>query len=421
MMLSLLWHDESLLNGGDGKQQLETIASECRMGEQMKNKLYYFLFLFYAVVTAVVLYVNGVFTGEESSLVNLTINIGFLIIIGVLFLVSTYSFGRLNRVTDELTAAALNMQKEYRESAGKNLWPSYQDRVDIFENEELTTAFNKYRMRLKSFQTRRGYIGTCDLEEYINEDLLDRVSMNYFNSGISGTLTGLGILGTFLGLSLGLGSFNGDDIFTISDNVGPLLSGMKVAFHTSVYGIFFSLIFNFMYRSIMADAYGKLENFLNVFRQTAMPVAATEDENSAAMVVYQANISNSLKKMLELMRGNAQEQTAGVERIVAQFMEQLKKTMGTDFAALGDTLKAAGDSQQVYTAGAKELVEAVTELVEHTKNTQSALAKVIERQERFTRELQEQKEKLAAACDEMSSEISNQLYAFDQMRSLYEK
>ena len=47
--------------------------------------------------------------------------------------------------------------------------------------------------------------------------------------------------------------FQGEDIYTISDNVGPLLSGMKVAFHTSVYGILFSLIFNFVYRSIMAD------------------------------------------------------------------------------------------------------------------------------------------------------------------------
>ena len=53
--------------------------------------------------------------------------------------------------------------------------------------------------------------------------------------------------------------------------------------------------------------------------------------------------------------------------------------------------------------------------------TQSALAKAIERQERFGHELQEQREKLAAACDEMSDEIGNQLYAFDQMRGLYEK
>jgi uncharacterized Tic20 family protein len=58
------------------------------MGERMKNRLYYILFLLYAVVIAFVLYLNGVFTGGEVSLVNLAINIGFLIIIGVLFLIS---------------------------------------------------------------------------------------------------------------------------------------------------------------------------------------------------------------------------------------------------------------------------------------------------------------------------------------------
>ena len=57
----------------------------------------------------------------------------------------------------------------------------------------------------------------------INEELLDRVGGSHYNSAISGTMTGLGILGTFIGLSLGLGSFSGDDIYTISDNVGPLL------------------------------------------------------------------------------------------------------------------------------------------------------------------------------------------------------
>ena len=114
--------------------------------------------------------------------------------------------------------------------------------------------------------------------------------MNFFNSGISGTLTGLGILGTFLGLSMGLGSFNGDDIYTISDNVGPLLSGMKVAFHTSVYGIFLSLVFNFVYRSVMSASYEKLEDFLCIFRQTAQPAAAREDENSSAMVVDRKSV-----------------------------------------------------------------------------------------------------------------------------------
>ncbi|MDE6203547.1 MAG: MotA/TolQ/ExbB proton channel family protein, partial [Lachnospiraceae bacterium] len=221
----------------------------------MKNKLYYVLFLLYAVVVVFVLYLNGVFTGEEGSVVNLIINIVFLMIIGVLFVVSAFSFGRLNAITDELIDFTVRLQKEYKEAGGKNLWGNYQGRSDVFENEELRGAFNKYRMRIKSLSTKRGISAPCDLEEYINEDLLDRAGMNFFNSGISGTLTGLGILGTFLGLSLGLGAFSGDDIFTISDNVGSLLSGMKVAFHTSVYGIFFSLVFNVVYRSIMSDAY----------------------------------------------------------------------------------------------------------------------------------------------------------------------
>ena len=105
--------------------------------------------------------------------------------------------------------------------------------------KDLQEAFNKVPLAGKRFKDETARGAPCDLEEYINEDFLDRIGMNSFNSGVPGTLTGMGILGTFLGLSMGLGAFSGDDIFTISDNVGSLLSGMKVAFHTSVYGIFF--------------------------------------------------------------------------------------------------------------------------------------------------------------------------------------
>ena len=87
----------------------------------MKNRLYYALFLLYAIVVAFVLYVNGVFTGEEASLVNLAINIGFLIVIGILFLISAVSFGRLNRITDELEGMSDQLMKEYKEAGGKNL------------------------------------------------------------------------------------------------------------------------------------------------------------------------------------------------------------------------------------------------------------------------------------------------------------
>ena len=385
----------------------------------MKSKLYYVLYFLYAIVVAFVLYMNGVFTGEWSSLTNLVINVVFLVIIGIIFIISSVSFGRLNRITYELEDVAIRLQKEYKEAGGKNLWANYKDNGKAFEEKELQDAFNRYRLRVK--KTRRGADASCDLGEYINEDLLDRAGMNFFNSGVSGTLTGLGILGTFLGLSMGLGAFSGDDIFTISDNVGSLLSGMKVAFHTSVYGILFSLVFYVAYRGIMADAYETLNEFLTVFRQTAQPVGLKDDENAATMLVYQAGMANSLKQMLELLKGNAMEQTAGVERIVNQFTTQMQSALDTDFKKLGSALKNAGESQTANAVNAAEMVEAVTALVEVNRNVQEALVRVMERQEAFAGQLEEQKKMLADTCSDMSDEISSQIYTFEQMRNLYEK
>ncbi len=387
----------------------------------MKRKKYYVLFLLYVIVVAFVLYLNGVFTGEWETSVNLIINVGFLAIIGILFGISSISFGRLGQVTRELEIVQLRLQDEYKEAGETNLWTVYREDTAFFEQKDLQEAFNKYRLRVKGARSKRGAGVSCDLEEYINEDFLDRVGMNFYNSGVSGTLTGMGILGTFLGLSMGLGAFSGDDIFTISDNVGSLLSGMKVAFHTSVYGIFFSLVFSMIYRSLMSDAYQTLDEFLNVFRQTTQPPIMNEDETAATMLVYQAGMANSLKQMLEVMKGNAAEQTAGVGRIVDQFTQQMHAALDTDFKKLGNVLKNAGESQAASTANVAEMVEAVTTLVDVNRSVQEALSSVMERQELFAKQLDDQKEMLADLCSDMSDEISSQLYTFEQMRNLYEK
>src|SRR5574344_535508 len=56
-------------------------------------------------------------------------------------------------------------------------------------------------------------------------------------------LTSLGILGTFLGIVLGLLEFNTGSIET---SIVKLLDGLKVAFITSVIGILGSILFKFI-------------------------------------------------------------------------------------------------------------------------------------------------------------------------------
>ncbi len=384
----------------------------------MKNKLFYGLFVVYAVMVVFILYVNGVFTGNVTSMSNLVINGVFLVIIGIMFLISAAGFLQLNHLTDDLLKVSAALQAEYKEEGNKNLWANLQERKDVFEDENLRTAFAKYRMRVRSSRVGKRYANTCDIEDYINDELLDRVGCSYFNSGISGTMTGLGILGTFIGLSLGLGSFSGDDIYTISDNVGPLLSGMKVAFHTSVYGIIFSLIFNYVYRSIMADAYGKLSSFLDVFRQCAMPPVGSGDENTAAMLVYQANTANYMKQLLDMARGESELQTKAMHTMASSFLEQLQSIMGTQLRGLGDTLQTVVRAQDIEAEASRRVLEAARALVDSNRKMQEDMEMILDRQEKFARDLAEQKEELASACDEISREVSNQLYTFDQMKEL---
>ena len=383
----------------------------------MKNKLFYLLLVLYIAMVGVILYINGVFTGQMTDATNLMINIIFLIVIGILFIVSTVSFIRLNHCTDSLLVVTDEIYKSY-DAGNRKLWEEYSKKKQPFGHAVLDEAFLRYQKKMRGYQTKRGLVGSCDIEDYINEDIINQVGMSYYNSAISGTMTGLGILGTFIGLSIGLGSFNGNDIYTISDNVGPLLDGMKVAFHTSVYGIFFSLIFTFVYRAIISDAHEKLDEFLDCYRECVEPLVITTDETSKAMLIYQANMANYMKQMTELLQGNAMEQTRALEVIVDKFTGQLEQSMGNDFAKLGMTLSKACDAQAIYAENFKSMEETTRTLLGASLTLQQTLETTMAQQQALAKTLKAQQEKIEETCDAVNNEISSQLYTFGMMKEV---
>ncbi|MDE7225040.1 MAG: hypothetical protein K2O34_14840 [Acetatifactor sp.] len=383
----------------------------------MKNRMYYLLLPVYLFVVGFVLVVNGVFTGQVSSMSNLVINMIFLVLIGIMFLISFISFARLNRMTDKLTAVADQIYKAYDDGDHK-LWETYRTKNKVFDDDMLDEAFYRYQKKMNSFQTRHGLMGSCDIEDYIQEDLLNQAGMNYYNSAISGTMTGLGILGTFIGLSIGLGSFNGNDIYTISDNVGPLLSGMKVAFHTSVYGILFSLVFQFAHRGLMADAYDKLQDFLAAFRECVEPVVNNTDDNTKAMLVYQANMANYMKQMTELLKGESREQAETLDKLVQQFTTKMQQALGADFDRLGASLQRACSTQEVYADNYRSMTDTTQALLQSSLSLQKTLEETMGRQEAMARQLKEQAERIDATCDTINEEISNQLYTYAETHGM---
>lgn len=381
----------------------------------MKNRMYYLLVLCYVAVVGIILYINGVFTGNIPDRANLVINLVFLLIIGVIFCISIVSFVKVNNLAVVLEAATEDIAREYQEKR-KNLWEEYSNKKKIFGDPDIDEPFSRYLKKMRNFRTKSGVTQVVDLEDYINEELVDQVGMTYFNSTVSGTMTGLGILGTFLGLAMGLGSFDGTDIYTISDNIGPLLAGMKVAFHTSVYGIFFSLVFTYVHRCVMSCAYEKLDEFLEVYKECVEPPITTSDENMKAMLLYQANLANSMKELTAIMKGQADNQIKGVEVIVDQFVNRMEKALCTDFTKLGNSLTKASQDQMLYAENYKKMEQTTLALLKANNDLQKAIETTMDRQEKLEKELKNQRERVEETCNMINEEISNQLFTLNRMK-----
>ena len=81
--------------------------------------------------------------------------------------------------------------------------------------------------------------------EYINDYSVckyNKLNLRMLDTA-AGTLVGLGLLGTFLGLTLGIKGFDSSNTERINESIQGLLAGMGTAFLTSLLGMAFSILF----------------------------------------------------------------------------------------------------------------------------------------------------------------------------------
>lgn len=110
----------------------------------------------------------------------------------------------------------------------RRIWTAYQ------------SSFYKYGESIKT---------TEFAENYFNEQniLLASLNLRLINN-ISNILIGLGILGTFVGLTYGIADSNFETTEAIKESINNLLSGMGTAFVSSIWGMFLSLVFTIIFK-----------------------------------------------------------------------------------------------------------------------------------------------------------------------------
>ncbi|MBQ1310635.1 MAG: EAL domain-containing protein [Blautia sp.] len=157
------------------------------------------------------------------------------------------------------------------EAQTDSVWIAVQQIDSFFRQRILDSLFEDYKYKVNR-QRESGQI-MSDVEAYINEDTLALRNWNSIMIQIPGTLTGLGILGTFIGLAIGIGGVGFSSIEAALSSVQVLLSGIEVAFYTSIVGVIFSIVFNITYRMIWNMTLREMGMFQEEFHKHILPPA----------------------------------------------------------------------------------------------------------------------------------------------------
>jgi hypothetical protein len=240
----------------------------------------------------------------------------------------------------------------------------------------------------------------------------------------SGTLVGLGLLGTFLGLTLGIKNFDSSTSDQIQSSIQVLLSGMGTAFLTSLLGMSASLIYTIIEKQlrnslskVLFDFCEKLddENYIDDVELSAYKQQVISENATREMVNQFNSATESLfekfKHFLQYqgIEGNDVPLSNAIREILINTQEQTRalKSFSTDLALeLNDRLDETLSRQmQQRLIPLMESVDATTKsVVEHID--QMAMQVSNPANDMIEHVVKELKESLMGIMEEFKSTLS---------------
>jgi hypothetical protein len=237
----------------------------------------------------------------------------------------------------------------------------------------------------------------CNTQEYINEDtVVYKPGHAQLAELIPSLLTSLGILGTFIGLMAGLVNLNVQNPIEIVNSIPTLLSGMRLAFATSIAGISCSLAFNIINRMAAGRAFKALDAFDEAFYELAMPrpldaevqmICQKQDEDlnlqrtadqlgGQLAAAVEMGVSRAVQPMTLAMdnfiQGISRGQAEGMACIADQFVAQLNTSLNGQVAALADTLTQMNREQAAAQQTMQQTLRVTGALVEDARRIQQS-------------------------------------------------
>lgn len=143
----------------------------------------------------------------------------------------------------------------------------------------------------------------------------------------------IGVLGTFLGILVGLLSFNTGDAETIAKSINSFIDGMKLAFVTSIMGMTTSLMIKRMQSKIENEKddlqsnanmnSNRIADNLELIRQTTVNMSTKFDANTDALT----KVTSELTNVAEIIRGSSSAVLGESVRILADEVKNMSASI----------------------------------------------------------------------------------------------
>lgn len=354
-----------------------------------------------------------------------TINWVFIVAFVATFLLYKYHFVKPLDARYKEIETYLDILKKYNP---QNVNVYFESLSQKMENSDLIKGiWRKYQRTLISIPGKDGLekYSTVESESYFSVAAFTEGMKGGLWSGLAGTFTGIGILGTFIGLTIGLAGVDTSSTGALSSSISGLLGGMSTAFVTSIFGIVSAIVFGVWHSQNMkrfGDAASRFTDALDqVFiRKSVEEILLEELAESRAQRAALEQLSTDMaisicdhlpdvldqlaEKMDSAMKGNLDTMLVGLSERQDKQTEQLMQISSNTsslvsggFDQLGDVLKK-GVGQ-----GAEELGNSLKDLSSDIASLAEGIRDILDRS---TKASSEANQKTLDALNEAISQMN---------------
>lgn len=336
-----------------------------------------------------------------------TINWVFIVAFFATFLLYKCHFAKPLDARYKEIETYLDILKKYNP---QNVNVYFESLSQVMENSDLIKGiWRKYQRTLISIPGKDGLekYSTVESESYFSVAAFTEGMKGGLWSGLAGTFTGIGILGTFIGLTIGLAGVDTSSTGALSSSISGLLGGMSTAFVTSIFGIVSAIVFGVWHSQNMkrfGDAVSRFTDALDqVFiRKSVEEILLEELAESRAQRAAMEQLSTDMaisicdhlpdvldqlaEKMDSAMKGNLDTMLAGLSERQDKQTEQLMQISSNTsslvsggFDQLGDVLKKGvgqgaeelGNSLKNLSSDIASLAEGIRDILDRSTKASS--------------------------------------------------